>query len=354
MGSERQVMVYETETKAGKDWTMHLGDAIEIIDGLESESVGLTVTSPPFPGMYAYTNSPRDVGNVTDIQEMIDHFRFLVSPDKLMRIMMPGRSVCIHLTQLTAMKSREGYMGLHDFRGAVIRLMEDEGWHWTGEAAISKNPQIQATRNKEHQLLFRSLATDSSIMRPALPDWLLVFRKPGENPAPIRAGISTRYDNANGWITEEDWIKWADGIWWATDLYQEQGISDTAELLQYMTWPYYSTRNGTATYGVRETDVLNVKRARETDDERHLCPLQLGVIERAIKLWSAPHDLILDPFAGVGSTGYKALSLGRRFVGMELKRSYYNSALRNLKDAEMLNMDLFSWAAQQTDIEAES
>ena len=147
-------MTYETETVSGNRWTLYLGDSVETIDLIGDESIGLTVTSPPFPGMYAYTNSPRDMGNVTGIDEMLEHFRYLVSKDKLMRVMMPGRTVAIHLTQLTAMKSREGYMGLKDYRGQVIQLMEDEGWKWTGEACISKNPQIQATRNKEHQLLF--------------------------------------------------------------------------------------------------------------------------------------------------------------------------------------------------------
>jgi DNA modification methylase len=210
--------------------------------------------------------------------------------------------------QLTAMKSREGYIGLHDYRGRVIQLMQEEGWIYAGEVTIEKNPQVQATRNKDRGLLFKSLATDSSVMRMALGDYLIYFRKPGDNPTPIKAGVSQRYNPTGGWITEEEWIEWASPVW-------------------------YRARAGVPG-GIRETDVLNVQQARETDDERHLCPLQLGVIERAVKLWSAPGELVMDPFAGIGSTGYQALLLGRRFVGSELKRSYFESAIRNLQEAE--------------------
>lgn len=329
-----QVATYVTAKESENNWEIQLGDSIKLIDDLPDESVGLTVTSPPFPGMYVYSNSVHDVGNVKDIDEMIEHFRYLVKADKLMRVTIPGRSVAIHLTQVTAMISREGYMGLHDFRGEVIRLMESEGWHWTGEACISKNPQIQATRNKEHQLLFKSLANDSSIMRPALPDWLLIFRKPGRNPFPIRAGISEKYDNPNGWITENEWINWADGIWWMDDILREQESLDLSSLVNVFSWPYYSLKMATGNIGIRETDVLNVKTARGKDDERHLCPLQLGVIARAVKLWSAPGETVFDPFMGIGSTGYEAIKLGRKFMGFELKESYYNTAIKFLREAE--------------------
>lgn len=305
--AERNEMVYEHETATGDGWTLYLGDSVERMDEIETESVGLSVFSPPFPGMYAYTNSVHDMGNVTNIDQMIEHFRFLVTKEKLYRVMMPGRTVAIHLCQLTAMKSREGYIGLHDYRGKVIQLMQDEGWIYSGEVTIEKNPQIQAVRNKERGLLFKSLAEDSAVMRMALADYLIYFRKPGDNPIPIHAGLSAKYNMGGGWITEEEWIEWAAPIW-------------------------YRHRAGFPG-GIRETDVLNVRQARETDDERHLAPLQLGVIERAVKLWSAPDDLVLDPFNGIGSTGYVALQLRRRYVGIELKRSYYESAQQNLRTA---------------------
>ena len=306
--TRRQEMTYEVAGDCGNDWKMLLGDCCERIREVESDSVGLSIFSPPFPGMYAYTNSTRDIGNTKDMDEMLTHFRHLVGADGLMRVLMPGRTVAIHLMQLQAMKSREGYVGLHDYRGRTIQLMQEEGWIYAGEATIEKNPQIQATRNKEHALLFKSLAEDAAIMRMALADYLIYFRKPGKNPEPIRAGISSKYNAGGGWISEEEWIEFASPVWFR----QREGVPG----------------------GIRETDVLNVRQARETDDERHLCPLQLGVIERAVKLWSNPGDLVLSPFGGIGSEGYKALEFGRRYQGIELKRAYWESACRNLRTAE--------------------
>ncbi|MDH5244833.1 MAG: DNA methyltransferase [Betaproteobacteria bacterium] len=306
--AERTEMTYREDVARGNTWTLYLGDSVQRLREVEDASVGLTVTSPPFPGMYAYTNSALDIGNTDGIQEMIDHFAYLVP--ELLRITMPGRMCCVHLVQLTAMKSREGWIGLKDYRGAVIDLFARHGWPYAGEVTIDKNPQIQATRNKERGLLFKSLATDSAMMRMALADYLLYFRKPGDNPQPIRAGMSPRYNAGAGWITEAEWIEWAAPVW------------------------YRQTKHYPG--GIRETDVLNVAQARETDDERHLCPLQLGVIERAIKLWSAPGDLVCDPFNGIGSTGRQALALGRRYVGCELKESYWKTAVSVLTEAERL------------------
>lgn len=305
----RQEMTYREDLATGEGWMMYLGDAYYQLDKIETESVGLILFSPPFPGMYAYTNSVHDIGNTTHIEQMIEHFRYFVDADKLMRVLMPGRLCCIHLMQLTAMKSRDGYIGIKDYRGRVIQMMEDATWIYAGEVTIDKNPQIQATRNKERGLLFKSLATDAAMMRMALADYLIYFRKPGENPAPIRAGISKKYNPTGGWITEQEWIEWAAPVW-------------------YRQTKYYPG-------GIRETDVLNVRQAKETDDERHLCPLQLGVIERAVKLWSNPGEVVLDPFAGIGSTGYQALLLGRQFVGIELKESYWRTACENLRRAAL-------------------
>lgn len=296
----REETPYTESIAEGRDWTLYQGDSVLLLDAIESESVGLSIFSPPFPGMYAYTNSPHDMGNTRSIEEMLAQFRYLVGKDKLLRVTMPGRMCCIHLTQSPAFKHADGYIGLKDFRGEVISLMSESGWVYYGEVTIDKDPQVKAQRTKERGLMFRTLATDSSLMRMALADYLLYFMKPGDNPKPIRAGRSEKYHNPDGWITNDEWIEWAHPIW----------------------------------YGVRETNVLNVRQARETDDERHLCPLQLDVIERAIKLWSAPGDLVLDPFTGIGSVGEEALRLGRRFVGCELKESYWRSARDNLRRAE--------------------
>ncbi|RJQ09416.1 MAG: helicase [Dehalococcoidia bacterium] len=304
-GQTRNVMRYREDIAAGPDWTLHLGDNVKALPQIESDSVGLTVTSVPFPGMYAYTNSPHDMGNVKSLGEMVEHFRFLIP--ELLRVTMPGRHCCIHLTQGVAFKGTDGYIGIKDFRGSIITAMESAGWIYYGEAAIEKDPQVKAIRTKDRGLLFKSLANDAANMHMALCDYLLDFRKPGDNPKPIRAGISEKYDNPNGWVTSEDWIEWASGIW----------------------------KRATTAFrgGIRETDVLNAGEARDENDEKHLCPLQLGVIERAVKLWSAPGDLVLDPFAGIGSTGYIALRFNRRFLGCELKQSYWQTAVRNLTRA---------------------
>ena len=304
--SERNVMDYKANIATGEDYNLFLGDSVERLDEIETESVGLSVFSPPFPGMYTYTNSARDIGNSKDIETLMNHFRFMMP--KLLRVTMHGRTCAIHLTQQVAFKGTDGFIGLRDFRGRVIQEMTEAGWIYYGEVTIDKNPQMKAIRTKDAGLLFKSLATDSSRMHMALADYILQFRKPGENQAPIRAGISEKYGNKNGWITAEEWIRWARPVWYASD------------------WNPIGSSNE-----ITESDVLNVSQARETDDERHLCPLQLGVIERCVKLWSAPRELVLSPFAGIGSEGYVSLKLNRRFVGCELKESYWRSAIKNLE-----------------------
>jgi DNA modification methylase len=232
------------------------------------------------------------------------------------------------LTQSTAQLGRDGYVGMKDFRGQVIQMMENEGWYYYGEATIDKNPQVKAVRTKDHGLMFKTLATDSAKMHMALADYLIQFVKPGDNPEPIKAGISEKYNSPNGWLTNEEWILWARPVWYGSD---------------------YAPNGCEIHDGIRETDTLSVRQARETDDERHLCPLQLGVIHRAIKLWSAPGDLVYSPFAGIGSEGYEAIKLGRRFVGGELKRSYWKSSIEMLHLAERESgiMTLFDFAKMQ-------
>jgi DNA modification methylase/superfamily II DNA or RNA helicase len=316
----RNEMDYKTGEASGKAWRLMLGDSCERIKEIPDNTIGLSVFSPPFPGMYAYSNSPRDIGNCDHVAEMLTHFSYMM-PDVL-RATMPGRMCCIHLMQLTAMQSRDGYIGVKDYRGNVIEKMQDAGWIYAGEVTIDKNPQVQAVRNKERGLMFKTLASDSSMMRMALADYVIYFRKPGANQSPIRAGISQKYQNAHGWITEDEWIEWAAPVWYRRiDRDGRRAVSN---------YPGKSQ----ATDGIMETDVLNVACARESQDERHLCPLQLGVIERCVKLWSAPGDLVFSPFAGIGSEGYMAVKLARRFLGIELKESYWRVACENLKTAE--------------------
>lgn len=308
--------------KSGDNWTLYNGDSCDVIRGLPDNSIGLSVFSPPFPGMYAYTNSARDVGNSTEIDEMREHFTFLMP--ELLRVTSPGRMCCIHLMQLTAMLSRDGYIGIKDYRGRMIQSMIDCGWVFAGEVTIDKNPQVQAVRNKERGLMFKTLANDSSLMRMALADYIIYFRKPGSNTVPIRAGISAKYRNPDGWITEDEWIEWAAPVWYRRIDKANEGRRNAS---------HYPGRNQ-YTDGIMETDVLNVSCARDDKDERHLCPLQLGVIERCVKLWSAPGDIVFSPFAGIGSEGYQAVTFHRKFIGIELKESYWRVACDNLAKAE--------------------
>lgn len=295
------------DQKITNDYAVYHADNVEAIKGVPNDSVGLIVTSVPFPGMYVYNNTPRDIGNTKDIAEMIGHFGYLAGSEGLLRVTKPGRMCVIHLTQAMAQKGRDGYIGLMDFRGDMIRAMRDAGWVHYFEVTIDKNPQMKAVRTKDRGLLFKSLGNDSSVMRMALADYLIGFMKPGENVDPIRAGISPKYNPGGGWITEDEWCEWAAPVW------------------------YRQTKDYPG--GIRDTDVLNVAVARENEDERHLCPLQLGVIERCVKLWSNPGDVVLDPFSGIGSTGYRALQLWRKYVGFELKESYYRTGVRNLDRA---------------------
>jgi len=306
--TKREEMIYMEDIEKGKGWELQLGDSVLKMKNIETDSIGLSVFSPPFPGMYVYTNSKHDLGNTKTIEELIEQFRFVIDKDHLLRVTMPGRHCCVHLSQGVAFQSKDGYIGIKDFRGKVIQMMEEEGWIYYGEVCIDKNPQVVAIRTKDRGLLFKTLRTDASHLHTALADYLIQFRKPGDNVNPIKAGK----DGERGWITQEEWIEWAAPVW-------------------YRQSPHYPG-------GIRQTDVLkNYRLAKDNKDEKHLAPLQLGVIERAIKLWSNPGDVIYDPFSGIGSTGYVALKLERQFKGSELKKGYFDVGIKNLKSVGKRN-----------------
>lgn len=278
-----------TEGTTGQGWTLYEDDCVERLGRLPPHSVDLAVFSPPFIALYTYSASPRDMGNCSGREEFYAHFAFVV--EGLKRVIKPGRIVACHVAQVALQKARDGAIALEDFRGDVIRLFQGAGWHYHGEVCIDKDPQAQAIRTKSKGLLFVQLRRDASWSRPALADYILLFRDPGENAVPILPEI-----------TNDQWIEWARPIW----------------------------------YGIQESDTLSVREARGDDDERHIAPLQLGTIERCIRLWSNPGELVLSPFAGIGSEGYVALTTGRRFVGIELKPEYAATAVKNLRRAEAL------------------
>ena len=276
----------------GDGWSLTNGDCIEVMGAdVADESVDLSVYSPPFMSLYTYTASERDIGNCASREEFFSHMRFVIA--ELLRVTKPGRLTCCHIAQVTSTKATHGVIGLIDLRGMMVQAFIEQGWIYHGDVCIDKDPQAQAIRTHSKALLFVQLKKDSSWLRPALADYIIVFRKPGENAVPIHPDL-----------TNNEWIEWARPIW----------------------------------YGISETDTLNVAEARENDDERHICPLQLGTIERCIRLWSNPGELVLSPFAGIGSEGYEAIRLGRRYIGVELKESYARTAVKNLQVAESLRL----------------
>jgi len=300
--------VYTTDEATGEGWRMILGDSCEALTALESDSVDLTVYSPPFAQLYTYSNSVRDMGNSASVEEFFQHYGYVLR--QLLRVTKPGRISAVHAADLARTKATHGYMGLYDFPGDVIRAHEEAGWVFYGRALVDKNPQAQAIRTKSHALMFVTKNRDSSGTRPAIGDHLLVFKKPGENAVPIRTDVSN-----------DEWIEWARPIWPAKS--DEEVVADMERegLIPAPGW-----------YDVHETRTLNYRLGREERDEKHICPLQLDFIERCVRLWSNKGETVLSPFAGVGSEVYTAAKLGRNGIGIELKRSYYETALKNLAE----------------------
>ena len=280
-----------TLVRRGRTWTALRGDSCERLKEIPDASIDLSVYSPPFADLFTYTDSPRDLGNSRGWDEFFRHYVFIVR--EVLRITKPGRLTCVHTSDIPAMLSRDGFIGVRDFPGEVIRCYEREAWQFVGRAFVQKNPQAQAIRVKSKALLFVQLRKDSADSRPALIDQVLIFKAPGDNAVPVTPVEHGEIDN-------ETWIEWAHGIW----------------------------------TGIRETDTLQVAEGRGADDEKHVCPLQLGTIQRCITLYSNPGDTICSPFMGIGSEGYQAIKQGRRFIGCELKDSYFDLAVRNLSRAE--------------------
>lgn len=302
---------YTTDDARGTDWHLMLGDSCERLSELGDNSVDMSVCSPPFDSLFTYSPSVRDLGNSASRGEFLAHYRYIV--EHQLRVTKPGRIACIHVQQLTTTKAIHGHVGMSDFRGDVIRLFQAVGWIFHGEVTVWKDPQSQSIRTKAFSLAFQTKNRDSAHVRPALADYLLLFRKPGDN------AVKIPHEATIGEVTNDDWIEWASPIW--TDA-TEGGWLDANGHLSPV-W-----------FGIRESDTLNVHVAREDADERHIAPLQLGFIERCVKLYTNPGELVLTPFAGIGSELYVARKLGRRAVGCELKPSYWRTAVNNLRDLD--------------------
>ena len=271
----------------GDRMALYHGDSCEVLTEIPSDSIHFEIYSPPFASLYTYSNSERDLGNSKNKHEFYEHFEYIVK--ELYRVLMPGRLMAVHCMNLPTSKSRDGFIGIDDFRGDLIRLYQEAGFIYHSEVCIWKDPVIAMQRTKALGLLHKQIKKDSAMCRQGIPDYLVVMRKPGDNPEPVT--------HTNETFPVEIWQKYASPIW--TD--------------------------------INPSDTLQYRSARDNEDEKHICPLQLTVIRRALNLWTNPDDVVLTPFMGIGSEVVTALENGRRAVGVELKDSYYKQAEKNAR-----------------------
>lgn len=311
-----------------ENFALYCGDCIEVMKGIPDNSIHGEGFSPPFASLYTYSASERDMGNARTDDEFMENFRFAV--DELYRILMPGRLVWVHCMDIPAMKERDGFIGLHDFPGELIRLFENAGFIYHSRVCIWKDPLTEATRTKALGLMHKQVVKDSSMCRAGLPDYLIVMRKPGDNPEPVK-----HPDGFTDFIGENEPLAPKH----PAKLKSQDAINDKHSHIQTLN-PVYShqvwRRYASPVWmDINQSRTLNREQAREEKDEKHICPLQLDVIDRALQLWTNPGDIFLSPFAGIGSEIYEAVKMGRKGIGIELKDSYYRQAVLNCKQAEL-------------------
>jgi DNA modification methylase len=288
----------------GKDFAVYNADCVEVAKNIPTDSIHYSMSSIPFASLYTYSNSERDMGNCKSYSEFVDHFKFML--DEWYRVTMPGRLVSIHCMNLPTSKQNDGYIGLRDFRGDVIRAFQEVGFIYHSEVCIWKDPVIAMQRTKALGLLHKQIKKDSAMSRQGIPDYLVTFRKNDINPEPISHTAES--------FPVATWQRYADPCWVTAGEVEADGFCKLS-------------------MDINPSNTLQRESAREHNDERHICPLQLQVIERGIKLWSNHNDVIYDPFGGIGSTGFVALQNGRRTIMSELKESYYKQNVLNCKAA---------------------
>jgi DNA modification methylase len=276
----------------GRRFTFYNGDSCEILKCLPDESIHFSIFSPPFMDLYTYSDSDRDIGNCKTAEEFDIHMSFIIN--ELFRVLKPGRIVCVHCMIMPSMKFKDGFIGAKDFPGELIKDFEQGGFIYHSEICIWKNPVTAMQRTKALGLLHKQIKKDACMCRQGFPDKILVFRKPGENPEPVT--------NTNETFPVELWQEYASPVW----------------------------------MDINQSNTLQARSARDNKDEKHICPLQLDVIERCIKLWTNENDIVLTPFGGIGSEVYQALKMNRRGIGIELKPTYYEQAVKNCVNAETL------------------
>ena len=289
--------------KQGNNWAMYRGDCCQLIKDLPDDSIHYSVFSPPFSSLYVYSDDIADLGNCEDDVDFFKHFSYLIP--ELLRVIKPGRLCSVHCMNLPTSKQNNGYIGIRDFRGGIIREFENAGWIYHSEVCIWKDPVTAMQRTKALGLLHKQLVKDSCMSRQGIPDYVCTFRKPGDNPEPVQGRLEKFVGDQSTFKPQKDlsidiWQRYASPVWMDID----QGRT------------------------------LNYRAARDNNDERHVCPLQLDVIERCVQLWTNPGDVVLSPFAGIGSEGVVSVQMGRKFVGFELKPSYFKFACKYLKQEE--------------------
>ncbi len=307
----------------GAGWVAWHGDSAEVIRGIPADSIGFSVFSPPFASLYTYGASERDMGNCRTHGEFHEHFAWLLP--EMLRVTKPGRCMSIHCMDLPTSKVRDGEIGLTDFPGDIIRAAQSCGWTWASKVTIRKDPVTAMQRSKAIGLLWKQLKKDSCMSRMGIPDYVLTFRKPGDN--------AIRVAHSDGDFPVARWQQWAEPVWTLSD--------SEADLRMLEAWA------GLVWHDINPSDTLQRLSVKEEKDERHIAPLQLEVIRRCISMWSNPGDTVLTPFGGIGSEGYVAIQEGRRAVLIELKKSYYTQLVANMREAESAKRqpDLFSLEA---------
>lgn len=281
---------------SGSNFVAYHGDAIPISEQMKTETVGFSIYSPPFHQIFVYSDSEADMGNCATEDEFNQHYQFLIK--QLYRVTKPGRLTAVHCSDLPSSKWKDGVIGLKDFPGDIVRAHQAEGWIFHSRVCVWRDPVVEMTRTKALGLLYKQLKKDSTRSRMGIADYVLVFRKPGDNAEPVEQMPEN--------FPVSQWQKWASPVW----------------------------------MDINQTNTLNVRMAKDGSDEKHLCPLQLDLIERAVTMWSNPGDVVLSPFMGIGSEGVTSLKLKRRFIGIELKASYFKHACRYLAAQEQQD-DLF-------------
>lgn len=296
----------------GKNWKTYNGDCVEILKSIPNKSIDYSIFSPPFASLFTYSNSNRDLGNSKSMEEFFKHFYFVIK--ELHRVLKLGRLISIHCMNLPMTITRDGDIGIKDFRGDIIRAFQKHDFIFYSEVCIWKDPLIQAVRTKKLELSHKQISKDSSRCAMGYPDYIITVRKKGENKKPVKHGRG--FERYIGGMPDP-----------------KEKKNDNARINKYShsVWQRYASP---VWFDIRQTNTLNIQQAREKDDEKHICPLQLDVIERCLELWSRKEDVVLSPFGGIMSEGYMCIKNERKFIGIELKSSYYKVGVKNLKQAE--------------------